>query len=1225
MKRFQFVIIFLITLLTTITAQVSYFDDLEYQCPQHWMRFQDSCYRFIKSPIRVRDDARKNCQAYQSDLVAINSLDEHGFLLHNLQRNDPQHRKWYTGVRFQGGYWTNEPDNSQVINMENAFLPEPNDGIYGRDYLVYAFSNGLKRWGFEKVTGFDELLYICEAPISALHNLIEDDRTYKYGINIDNPDKIPRGPYFLKQPVNTVFDFSKEKVNNDISLSCIASGYPTPNYEWFKEHYDNDRLVSQKIDPLSNGRYTVSGGSLIIFSPNQTSDRGSYHCRATNEFGTIRSESVELSFGYIMEFNLKRPDERGDQHWGKAVYCDPPQHFPDVKYYWARDYFPNFVDEDQRVFVSNDGALYFSALEPIDHGKYSCNVQSTAADNGRNGPFFPLKVDSHATFQELKFPNSFPKVFPEAPTAGEEVRFECVAFGYPVPSYNWTRKNGDIPRTARWSHYNRVLTIPHVNVEDQGEYVCRARNGRLSIQQSVILTIQAAPNFTIPLTDKHIDFQGELTWTCEAFGIPDVAYKWYRNGEVLNEYTLPVEDRERYSFRDNVLKITRVDPERDQAMYQCGATNQLKTKFSSAQLRVLSLKPSFKKLPLESETYSAQGGNVTIVCKPEAAPRSSFVWKKDGNVIGSGGRRRILHNGNLIISPVSRDDEGMYVCIASNQYGSDETRGRLIVLREPRFVKKLPKRIVTAVGWNNTLHCLADIDEMLDVAYIWMHNKMRIRDKDLMNNRHIVIEGGVLDIINATMAEGGEYECIVKSAVSRISSGTLVLIEGPPGPPGGVQVMNIIKSSVSLRWTDGAFNGKEILLYTVSARTNYNQTWFNISENIRANIADRHNGRKEAFLENVLNPFTTYEFRVAAYNELGYGPASAPTPQHSTSADKPFKVPSYVGGGGGKIGELTIRWEPLPPADQNGPGIYYKIFWRRKNHDTEFQSNDLRHLGNIGIFVATIPSQFFYTEYEVKIQSFNEIGAGPTSEPVTIFSAEDMPQVAPQQVSAFGYNSTALNVSWAPIEQTRERIRGKLIGHRIKYWLETKPEETSTYYLSRTTRPWSLVVGLKPDTRYYVKVMAYNSAGEGPESERFLERTWRRAPQKPPSAVHVMDVNPSTVRVTWRYVQPGPDEEPLIGYKVRVWEVDQDMSTANDTIVLIGNDLEARITNLSPGKTYHLRVLGYSVGGDGRMSSPAHTFQMGDKELLRSSAAKRMLDSALILALIFLVTMFQFR
>lgn len=42
-----------------------------------------------------------------------------------------------------------------------------------------------------------------------------------------------------------------------------------------------------------------------------------------------------------------------------------------------------------------------------------------------------------------------------------------------------------------------------------------------------------------------------------------------------------------------------------------------------------------------------------------------------------------------------------------------------------------------------------------------------------------------------------------------------------------------------------------------------------------------------------------------------------------------------------------------------------------------------------------------------------------------------MPQVAPQLVVALSYNSTALNVSWQPIEQTRERVRGKLIGHRV--------------------------------------------------------------------------------------------------------------------------------------------------------------------------------------------------
>lgn len=119
-------------------------------------------------------------------------------------------------------------------------------------------------------------------------------------------------------------------------------------------------------------------------------------------------------------------------------------------------------------------------------------------------------------------------------------------------------------------------------------------------------------------------------------------------------------------------------------------------------------------------------------------------------------------------------------------------------------------------------------------------------------------------------------------------------------------------------------------------------------------------------------------------------------------------------------------------------------------------------------------------------------------------------------------------------------------------------EEDAVYYLSRSTNPWSLIVGLMPDTHYLVKVMAFNAAGEGPESERyrglcpfvliilatpfypllnfflsfFIERTFRKAPQKPPSSVHINGVNPSTVNVIWRYVAPSLDEEPVSGYKV---------------------------------------------------------------------------------------------
>ena len=102
------------------------------------------------------------------------------------------------------------------------------------------------------------------------------------------------------------------------------------------------------------------------------------------------------------------------------------------------------------------------------------------------------------------------------------------------------------------------------------------------------------------------------------------------------------------------------------------------------------------------------------------------------------------------------------------------------------------------------------------------------------------------------------------------------------------------------------------------------------------------------------------------------------------------------------------------------------------------------------------------------------------------------------------YNSTALNITWTPIPEEREKVRGELIGHRIKYWRQDLNEITeSQYLLSRSTDPHALIIGLQPNTYYWVRVMAYNSAGPGPESERFLERTFKLRPQKPPTAVQV--------------------------------------------------------------------------------------------------------------------------
>lgn len=105
-------------------------------------------------------------------------------------------------------------------------------------------------------------------------NLINiDERTFEYGVPVANIDQIARGPFFIKQPVAVVFDLTRRNLINQVTLSCLAGGYPAPEYRWYKEDFENDKLVSRRIDPLQSSRHTVSGGLLIIDNPEELRDR----------------------------------------------------------------------------------------------------------------------------------------------------------------------------------------------------------------------------------------------------------------------------------------------------------------------------------------------------------------------------------------------------------------------------------------------------------------------------------------------------------------------------------------------------------------------------------------------------------------------------------------------------------------------------------------------------------------------------------------------------------------------------------------------------------------------------------------------------------------------------------------------------------------------------------------------------------------------------------------
>lgn len=85
-------------------------------------------------------------------------------------------------------------------------------------------------------------------------------------------------------------------------------------------------------------------------------------------------------------------------------------------------------------------------------------------------------------------------------------------------------------------------------------------------------------------------------------------------------------------------------------------------------------------------TSGAIGGNVTILCRPEAAPFPEFTWLRNGGdlnaQVDSDARIRLNINGDLEIRQLSSSDAGDYTCKIQNELGEAQGNTRLFIYRE---------------------------------------------------------------------------------------------------------------------------------------------------------------------------------------------------------------------------------------------------------------------------------------------------------------------------------------------------------------------------------------------------------------------------------------------------------------------------------------------------------------------------------------------------------------
>uniref|UniRef100_A0A3P9PX63 Contactin 3b n=1 Tax=Poecilia reticulata TaxID=8081 RepID=A0A3P9PX63_POERE len=976
-------------------------------------------------------------------------------------------------------------------------------------------------------------------------------------------DVIFQGPRWRMEPGDLILPINSR--DHQATIACEAEGSPRAQYRW--------SLNGTLIDLGSDYRRHMSGGSLIIRNLDKDQDSGMYQCTAFNTLGSILSRRASIHFAYLDSFKTQSVRSAVNVREGQGVVllCGAPPHSGELIFAWIFNEYPYSVQQDSRRFISQEtGSLYIAKVEPSDVGNYTCVVNNTVTKQKALSSPTPLVLRSDGVMGEYE-----PKIevhFPDSVPAAKEsvVKLECFALGNPVPEISWRRTSGvPFPSKVKMKNSNAVLEIPNFQQEDAGMYECIAENRRGKNAARGRISYHAKPQWLQTITDTARSIEENLFWECKANGKPKPSYSWLKNGEQMVAEA-------RVEIENGALSITALNLS-DSGMYQCVAENKHGSVYSSAQLMVLASAPSFSRSPLKALLKARSGSEVTLECKPQASPPAISLWKKGNEILLRTERITLLPNGTLKIANVTKRDAASYTCIAKNQFGTASATGKLLIT-EPTRITIRPTNMEIIVGESIVLPCQITSDPALDVSFSWAFNGQLIdfqRDGDHFERVGGTVSGDLM-IRNIQLSHGGKYVCVVDTDVENLSTSAILVVKGPPGPPDKVSVEEITDSTAQLSWTPGRDNGSPITGYIVQARTPFTVGWQTIDT-----VPEVVNGNMLTATVVGLNAWVEYEFRVVARNVVGLGEPSPASAKTRTEDAIPDTAPTDVGGGGGTKSELVITWEPLPEELQNGDGFGYVVAFRSAGAVTWTRAVVLAP--TVSRYVLrndTIPP---FSPFDIKVAAYNNRGEGPFSSIATVYSAEDVPSVAPKRVRARSLSAAEIEVIWDTLPSLPERV----LGYEVMYWEDdTKPDTVGKVRITGNYTQVN-ITGLKANTVYYLSVATFNTAGPGPQSPPINNTTRKPPPDRAPLNIQWSMIG-SSLTLHWDPVVATETESKVTGYLVILKR-----HRYNDIHTTFTNRTLAELS-LSAGDNYLIQIKVLSEGGEGVGSEPIHIHKLSE-------------------------------
>ncbi|XP_054906993.1 receptor-type tyrosine-protein phosphatase delta isoform X18 [Poeciliopsis prolifica] len=609
---------------------------------------------------------------------------------------------------------------------------------------------------------------------------------------------------------------------------------------------------------------------------------------------------------------------------------------------------------------------------------------------------------------------------------------------------------------------------------------------------------QTPPKFLRTPNDQTGVQGGVASFICQATGDPQPKIVWNKKGKRVSNQRFEVID-----FSDGSGSVLRIQPlrtPRDEAIYECVASNSVGETSATTRLTVLredQLPAGFPTIDMGPQLKVVERTRTaTMLCAASGNPDPDITWFKDFlpvNTTNNNGRIKQLRSGGtpirgaLQIEHSEEPDQGKYECVATNNDGTRYSAPANLYVRELREVRRVPPRFSIPPtdneimpGGSVNITCVAVGSPMPYVK--WM-----LGTEDLTPEDDMPIGRNVLELTD--VRQSANYTCVAMSTLGVIEAMAQITVKALPKAPGTPVVTERTATSITLTWDSG--NPEPVSYYIIQHKSKYSDDLYKEIDGVATT----------RYSVGGLSPYSDYEFRVVAVNNIGRGPPSESI-EAKTAEQAPSTAPRQVRGHMMSATTAVIQWDE--PEEPNGQIMGYRVYYTMdySQHVNLWEKQIVRG-SNFVTIQGLIPNKTYY----IKVLAFTSVGDGPLSPELQIIAKTGVPS-QPTDFKGEAKSETSILLSWNAPAQTG--LENQVTGYELTYRKKDDKDEKRISFEPTTTY---LLKELKPFTTYTFRLAARSKHGIGAYTSDISAET----PQTPVFAknFHVRAAMKSSVLLTW--------------------------------------------------------------------------------------------------------------